>query len=97
MIEIPADVVGEVLAHAAKEYPNEACGLLAGTVTSDGPAPTARSGIYYPMANADASPVTYRLDAQEQFVREPQRHIGHIGRSEGGQRLRGLGVRPARA
>ena len=49
----------QIVAHALGGRPYEACGLLAGT---DG------SFVhFYPMTNADHSPVTYRLDPQEQI------------------------------
>jgi proteasome lid subunit RPN8/RPN11 len=48
-----------MIRHARREYPNEACGLLAGR---DG-----RVEKVYRMTNADHSPVTYRLDPEEQF------------------------------
>ena len=59
MIEIPADIREAMVAHAKRELPNEACGLLAGR---DG-----RVEQFYPMRNADNSPVTYRLDPTEQL------------------------------
>ncbi len=49
----------EMVEHGLREFPNEACGLLA-----------ARDGVpisFLPMKNADASPVTYRLDPKEQL------------------------------
>ena len=49
----------EMIRHARREYPDEACGLLAG---KDGQVEKV-----YPMTNADHSPVTYRLDPEEQF------------------------------
>jgi proteasome lid subunit RPN8/RPN11 len=49
----------EMIRHARREYPDEACGLLAG---KDG-----RVEKVYQMTNADHSPVTYRLDPEEQF------------------------------
>jgi proteasome lid subunit RPN8/RPN11 len=49
----------EMIRHARREYPNEACGLLAG---KDGWVER-----LYQMTNADHSPVTYRLDPEEQF------------------------------
>jgi len=41
------------------EFPNECCGLIAG---SDG-----RAVKVFPMVNADASPVTYRLEPRQQL------------------------------
>ena len=49
----------EMIRHARREYPNEACGLLAG---KDG-----RVEKVYQMTNAEHSPVTYRLDPEEQY------------------------------
>jgi len=49
----------EMIRHACREYPNEACGLLAGR--------DSRVERVYQMTNAEHSPVTYRLDPEEQF------------------------------
>lgn len=57
MIRLPNDLVDQVVAHARAEYPNEACGLIA---SQDGEAVHV-----FTMTNADASPVTYRLDPKE--------------------------------
>jgi proteasome lid subunit RPN8/RPN11 len=51
--------VEEMIRHAQREYPNEACGLLAGK--------DSRVEKVYQMTNAEHSPVTYRLDPEEQF------------------------------
>ena len=59
MIEIPRDIKDAMVEHARREAPLEACGLLAGR---DGAVER-----FYPMANADSSAVTYRLDPQEQL------------------------------
>lgn len=59
MIEIPKQMVDDMVAHANGEFPLEACGLLAG-----------RNGTterMFRMRNADRSPVTYRLDPKEQL------------------------------
>jgi [CysO sulfur-carrier protein]-S-L-cysteine hydrolase len=48
-----------MVAHARAEFPNEACGVVAGV---EG-APLA----VYPMRNAEASPVVYRFDEREQL------------------------------
>jgi proteasome lid subunit RPN8/RPN11 len=74
MIEITTDLRDEMVEHALREFPNEACGLLAGHLSaagggseSNGSVPAARAEHFHPMTNADASPVTYRLDAKEQL------------------------------
>ena len=59
MIELERSHYDEIVAHCQAEYPNEACGLVAGKEE--------RAVRVIPMRNADASPATYRLDAQEQF------------------------------
>ena len=48
-----------MIQHALEEYPNEACGLLAGV---DG-----KVKRVYRMTNIEHSPVTYRLDPEEQY------------------------------
>jgi [CysO sulfur-carrier protein]-S-L-cysteine hydrolase len=59
VIELDGSFYDEILQQAKAEFPNEACGLIA-----------AKEGVparVYPMKNADASPVTYRLDPGEQL------------------------------
>jgi proteasome lid subunit RPN8/RPN11 len=59
VIELERSHYEEIVDHCQREYPNEACGLVAG-----------KEGVavrVIPMRNADASPATYRLDAKEQF------------------------------
>jgi proteasome lid subunit RPN8/RPN11 len=49
----------EIVEQALREFPNESCGVIA-----------AADGVpvkVFPMKNADASPVTYRLDGKEQL------------------------------
>jgi proteasome lid subunit RPN8/RPN11 len=58
-ITLPRHLVDEMVEHARAEYPNEACGLIAG---QDGAAIQVLR-----MTNADASPVSYRLDPKEQL------------------------------
>ena len=59
MIALERSHYDDIVAHCQGEYPNEACGLVAG---KDGVAVRV-----IPMRNADASPATYRFDAKEQF------------------------------
>jgi proteasome lid subunit RPN8/RPN11 len=59
VIELDRSFFEEILQQAKTEFPNEACGLIA-----------AKEGVpvkVYPMKNADASPVTYRLEPKEQL------------------------------
>jgi len=60
VIEVPVDIRDGMVAHAQREFPDEACGLLAG--------PDGRIEELYAMQNADRSPVTYRLDPRDQLV-----------------------------
>jgi len=59
MIELDAVFFKEIVEQGLREFPNEACGLIA-----------AQDGVpvkVFTMRNADASPVSYRLDAREQL------------------------------
>ena len=58
-MKIPRRVYDELLAHAREDAPNECCGLIGGT---DGVATTV-----YRARNAEASPLRYNLDPQDQF------------------------------
>jgi len=58
-LHLTEDQIEEMIRHAQREYPNEACGLLAGR--------DSRVEKVYQMTNAEHSPVTYRLDPEEQF------------------------------
>jgi len=49
----------EIVEQALREFPNEACGVIA----AEAGAPVK----VFPIRNADASPATYRLDAREQL------------------------------
>ena len=59
MLRIPRAVYEEALAHCRREYPKEACGILAG-----------RGEVaeqVYRMTNIDASPISYQMDPKEQL------------------------------
>jgi [CysO sulfur-carrier protein]-S-L-cysteine hydrolase len=58
-VRIPQGIYDELLAHAGEDAPNECCGLIGG---SDGAAVTV-----YRAKNAEASPLRYNLDPQDQF------------------------------
>jgi [CysO sulfur-carrier protein]-S-L-cysteine hydrolase len=58
-MEIPRAMVDEMIAHARAGLPNEACGVLAGA--------NGRPERLFPMRNAEASPVVYRFDGNEQL------------------------------
>lgn len=52
---VPRAVAAELLAHARAELPNEACGLLSGSL-ADG-----RAAAFHPARNAEASPLIYSV------------------------------------
>ena len=59
MTEFDGVFFKEIVEQGLREFPNECCGVIA-----------AREGApvkIFPMMNADASPVTYRLDGREQL------------------------------
>jgi proteasome lid subunit RPN8/RPN11 len=59
MVELDTLFAKEIVEHGLREFPNEACGLIAGT---DGSAVKV-----FAMRNMDASPMSYRLDPKEQL------------------------------
>ncbi|ORA21471.1 peptidase [Mycobacterium angelicum] len=61
MLVIRADLVDAMVAHARRDHPDEACGVLAGPEGSD------RPQRHIPMANAERSPTFYRFDSHEQL------------------------------
>ena len=57
--ELDGVLYKEIVEQGLREFPNECCGVIA-----------AADGVpvkVFPMKNADASPVTYRLDGKEQL------------------------------
>jgi proteasome lid subunit RPN8/RPN11 len=57
-VTIPAALLDAIAAHARAEYPNEACGLVAGTAPpAEGGTPTA----WRPARNRAASPLLYEI------------------------------------
>lgn len=60
MLTIPQDIYEAIIAHARKDFPLEACGILGGTagVVSE----------YYPMANTDQSNEHFTMEPKEQFA-----------------------------
>ncbi|GGP44234.1 M67 family metallopeptidase [Saccharothrix coeruleofusca] len=61
MLVIRRDLVDAMVAHARRDHPDEACGIIAGPEGSD------RPERFIPMDNAERSPTFYRFDAAEQF------------------------------
>jgi proteasome lid subunit RPN8/RPN11 len=54
-LTIPSAVAEELLAHARAGLPNEACGLLAGDLTSG------KAATFHPARNFEASPLRYNV------------------------------------
>lgn len=61
MLTIRRDLVEAMVAHARRDHPDEACGVLAGPAGSDRPERLIE------MANAERSPTFYRFDSGEQL------------------------------
>ncbi|WP_037252834.1 Mov34/MPN/PAD-1 family protein [Kibdelosporangium aridum] len=61
MLQIRRDLVAEMVAHARRDHPDEACGVIAG------PDGTDRPERFVPMTNAARSPTFYEFDSAEQF------------------------------
>ncbi|MBB4688863.1 Mov34/MPN/PAD-1 family protein [Amycolatopsis jiangsuensis] len=61
MLRIRRELVDEIVAHARRDHPDEACGVIAG------PAGTDRPERFIPMVNAARSPTFYQFDSAEDF------------------------------
>jgi [CysO sulfur-carrier protein]-S-L-cysteine hydrolase len=61
VLTIAKDLHDKIIAHARKDHPDEACGVLAGPAGSD------RPERFIPMENAERSPTFYRFDPMEQL------------------------------
>ncbi|HZR51758.1 MAG TPA: M67 family metallopeptidase [Streptosporangiaceae bacterium] len=61
MLTISRDLYDKIVAHARKDHPDEACGVIAG------PEGSGRPERFIPMENAERSPTFYRFDSQEQL------------------------------
>lgn len=61
MLRIDQELVEAIVAHARRDHPDEACGVIAGPAGSDTPTR------HIPMENAERSSTFYRLDSMEQL------------------------------
>jgi proteasome lid subunit RPN8/RPN11 len=61
VLVIRRDLVDTMVAHARRDHPDEACGVIAGPEGSDQPVRLIE------MENAERSPTFYRFDSAEQF------------------------------
>ncbi len=59
MLRLPADIRDKIVAHARRDHPDEACGIVAGR--------GGRPERVIEMDNAERSPTFYRFDAIEQL------------------------------
>jgi proteasome lid subunit RPN8/RPN11 len=57
MLVISSETVDAIVAHARRDHPDEACGIVAGPVGSD------RPERFIPMVNAARSPTFYEFDS----------------------------------
>ncbi|HVB26651.1 MAG TPA: M67 family metallopeptidase [Mycobacteriales bacterium] len=61
MLILSREVYDGIVAHAWRDHPDEACGIVAGASGSDRPTRLV------PMLNAERSPTFYRFDSSEQL------------------------------
>jgi [CysO sulfur-carrier protein]-S-L-cysteine hydrolase len=61
VLRIDREIVEAIIAHARRDHPDEACGVVAG------PAGSERPTRHIPMANAERSSTFYRFDSMEQL------------------------------
>lgn len=59
MLEISQELVDAMVAHARRDHPDEACGVIAGPEGSDQPTR------FIPMVNAARSPTFYEFDSSD--------------------------------
>jgi [CysO sulfur-carrier protein]-S-L-cysteine hydrolase len=61
MLRIDRHIYDEIVAHARRDHPDEACGIVAGPAGADVPVR------FVPMTNAERSPTFFRFDSTEQL------------------------------
>ena len=61
MLTLPRPIYDQIVEHARRDHPDEACGVVAGPAGSD------RPERFIPMTNAARSPTFYEFDSTEQF------------------------------
>jgi [CysO sulfur-carrier protein]-S-L-cysteine hydrolase len=61
VLTISRKLCDQIVAHARRDHPDEACGVIAGPAGSD------RPERFIPMTNAARSPTFYEFDSTEQF------------------------------
>ena len=69
MIVLSKKIYDQMIEHAKKGYPNEACGLLGGV--------SGKASVFYPMRNLDNASISYFMDSKEQLqVMKKMREAG---------------------
>jgi proteasome lid subunit RPN8/RPN11 len=58
-LALPASVADELMHHARAELPNEACGLLSGSLAAG------RATAFHPARNVEASPLRYNVHPED--------------------------------
>ena len=61
MLRVDREIIDAIVAHARRDHPDEACGVVAGPAGFDLPKR------HIPMANAERSSTFYRFDSMEQL------------------------------
>jgi len=61
VLRVPSEIRAAIVAHARRDHPNEACGVVAGPAGSDRPERVIE------MLNSAASPTFYQFDSIEQL------------------------------
>jgi proteasome lid subunit RPN8/RPN11 len=61
VLRLDRSIYEAIVAHARRDHPDEACGVVAGTIGSGVPSR------FIPMQNAERSPTFYRFDSGEQL------------------------------
>ena len=82
MLRVPKACYEETIAHARRQYPKEACGVLAGLAQPQ-PGQAADVMQVYPMTNVEDSPIGYSMDPKEQLALEREMR-------QRGQRMLGI-------
>lgn len=88
MLQISRSLIERIVAHCRREYPKEACGILAAEARSNSElasalrAPGSPGGAtgrdvvqVYPMTNVEDSPIGYSMDPKEQLRLEKQMRV----------------------
>ena len=73
MLVIRRDLVDEIVAHARRDHPDEACGLIAGPEGAD------RPERFIPMLNAARSPTFYEFDSGDLLAALPRHGLPRRG------------------